>query len=178
MIKPEEYKQLKAYTRQDGFIMGLIWIASFACLVNFTTNIALSLLFDIIIIAIPVVMYFMVRRYRDKIINSTLSFRRGFAYSMFVCMYAMLLLCAAQWVYFQFMDNGFFFGSLQELFNSKQYADLLNVSNIPINEMNAAINDMMVARPIDIAFSWLGSSLWMSILMSLGIGLVTRKSKI
>lgn len=34
MINPEEIIQLKAFARQDGTFLGLIWIASFACYVG------------------------------------------------------------------------------------------------------------------------------------------------
>lgn len=174
-MKPEEYKQLQAYTRQDGFIMGVVWIVSFACFVNIFTSPALSLVFDVLIIGTPIALWYMAKRYRDKVIGGYMTFGRGFMYTLFICMYATILLCLAQWLYFAYMDNGTLFENMKSMFAMPEYTAMIKAYGIDQGELNTLIDQMKGARPIDIAFSMIGQSFSASLFMSLIIGFICKR---
>ena len=55
------------------------------------------------------------KRFRDNVLEGVISFSRALLYSMLVYFYAALLMAAAQFVYFQFIDNGFMLSQYAEV---------------------------------------------------------------
>ena len=67
MITREEYKQLKAFARVDGAILGVIMMATFMAFVHSFTDAFWQIAYIIGIIVVPVFVALRVRNYRDKI---------------------------------------------------------------------------------------------------------------
>lgn len=178
-MNPEEYRQLKAYTRQDGLIMGVIWVASFACFAYMFSYPQLSFLFNLLLLSIPFMMWHMVRRYRDNVICMEISFGRGFLYAFSICMYATLVLCACQWAYFQYLDHGALLDNIGKMLSMKEYEAMIKAYGIKDEEITMFMDSMREARPIDIAISFVSQSFIGSMICSAIIAFICKgKNKI
>ena len=108
-------KQTKAFARQDGAILGAVWIVSFA----FTMLAAdpayqmLGLVANILTISTPFVVAKRLKAFRDQVRDGHISFRHGFYYCIQTFFYATLLLTIVQYLWFRFMDMGPFMSQLQ-----------------------------------------------------------------
>ena len=92
MITIEEYKQLKAFARLDGAVLGMIMCGTFFAFMASLTNTAWQMAYMIGIVAVPVFVAYRVRNYRDNIVQKRVSFRRAAAYSMHCFGYSSLIL--------------------------------------------------------------------------------------
>ena len=109
-----EYIQLKAYARQDGFFLALLWIASFVFYIMGLTNQMLGMAAIMLAVATPFFVAGRLRRFRDDGREGVISFRRGYAYTILVFFYGAVLLAVAQFLYFAYFDNGYLFGDIFE----------------------------------------------------------------
>ncbi len=168
---------MKAFARQDGAFMGLLWIVSFACFVVSQEYPALSLFFDLTLISIPFFASLRIKNYRDKVINGVISFRRAFAYSLLIFLYATLLLAIAQWIYFQYIDNGSMVGGMIKTVNSPEFGPVLEAYKITKEEMNKQLDLLTSTRPIDLVCSFMWLNMTAGIIISWVVALFTKKSK-
>lgn len=174
-MKPEEYKQMTAFARQDGMVMGVLWVLSFVCFANMFEYPSLSLVCDVSFLAIPVILFFMVRRYRDHVLEGHISFPRAMAYGFGVCLCATLLLAMGQWVYFEYIDGGAFFANMKSLFTMPEYQELFVASGFSLQDLKMVIDGMAETRPIDLAFSFISQNVFLSLVLSLVMGAIVRK---
>lgn len=135
MLTKPEYIQLKAYARLHGTIMGLLWIAGFACFVGSISEPVLSFFFNFTIIFIPFLAASFVRYYRDRVLGGMLSFRRAYCYSLLIFFYATLLLAIAQWAYFEFLDQGRMLGSMTRMISTPEFAPVLEAYKVSKEEV-------------------------------------------
>ena len=106
-MTPEEYIQLKAFARQDGALLSLLWIGGFICYIQGMTNPLLGMLAIILIVISPFFVARRLRHFRDYAREGFISFGRGYAFTVLTFFYAGLLLAAALYVYFAFIDQGY-----------------------------------------------------------------------
>ncbi|MCM1078010.1 MAG: DUF4199 domain-containing protein [Bacteroidales bacterium] len=172
----QEYIQLKAYARQQGTAMGLLWIASFACFVGSISEPYLSFFFNFTIILIPFLAASFVRYYRDRILGGILSFRRAYCYSLLLFFYATLLLAIVQWGYFEFLDNGRMLGSMVTTVNSPEFVPALEAYNVSKEEVLEQLNILSETRPIDFAFTFMWMNIFFGAVLSWFIALFTKRS--
>ena len=92
MIRIENFIQLKAFARQDAFVLSIIWIASFACI----TVVPAGVLGNLLALATPFIIAWRLTKFRDQILGGSISFRRAFAYGVYTFFYASLLFALAQ----------------------------------------------------------------------------------
>lgn len=177
MISPEEYNQLKAFARQDALILGLMWIAGFASFVYITRIPALSFIFDMSIVATPIMMWWLLKRFRDKVIGGRISFGRGFIYLTTATFNALLLLTLCQWLYFQFLDHGMFFAGIKDLIVKPEYKAVWEAYDIDKKQLTELFDELGQARPIDIAMSLVSQSLFAVLIASTAIALMCKKEK-
>lgn len=155
MIEPNEYIQLKAYARQLGALMGLLWVTSFACFVGVVSLPLLSIIFDFSIVIIPFVAYYMVRYYRDTVINGNISFKRAFVFSLLIFIYASLILGISQWAYFALLDGGRMVANIQEVMQSAEYKSVIDAYKAQGVDLKEQMNILTEARPIDFAMTFM-----------------------
>ena len=79
MIKLDNLIQLKAFARQDGALLSLLWTASFAAVI-YAPQTPLG---NILALATPFFIGWRLASFRNYALNGVISFRRGFAYSVF-----------------------------------------------------------------------------------------------
>jgi hypothetical protein len=178
MISPEEYIQLKAFARQDGFFIGLLWIFTFACFIGSMTEPGLQIGFIAGITITPVIIYYRLKHYRDKVIGGTISFRRAFAFLAFVIVDASIILAAATFVYFYFMDKGQFMSKLQESLALPEIQQSLTQAGMDIKNINQQVQVFSQTRPIDIAFSMFFNTMISGLFLALVLSAIGKRTKV
>ena len=96
-----EYIQLKAFARQDGALLALLWVSSFLLYIIGITNEMLGMAAFILMIYTPIFVGSRLGKFRDFGLEGLISFRRGYAYSVLVFFYGGVLFALAlygQWL--------------------------------------------------------------------------------
>lgn len=170
-----EYIQLKAYARQDGFFLSLLWIASFACYVMGITNGMLGMVAMMLAVMTPFFVAGRLRRFRDEGRAGVISFRRSYAYTVFVFFYGAVLLAVAQFVYFAYLDNGYLLSTFSKIVSSEEGKMLLNQYGMS-QMVDESLTEMASIRPIDYALNILTVNLLIGSVLGVPIGLAMYRS--
>lgn len=176
MIKEQEYRQFKAYVRQDGFFVGLLMVLTFICMMRSLMQPELELIALASLVATPLLIMYFVKRYRDKVLSGSISFRRVLAYSMSCFAYGALVLALGAFLYMRYLDAGMFVMGLRETLEKPEMTELLQVYGISNDQMMAEVNAIAALRPIDIALSLITNVFMGGFIASLVIALFTKKS--
>ncbi len=103
----ENRNTLHKYAMLFGTYMGLFWICKFILFPVGLQIPFLLLLFFVLTLAVPILGYYYVRMYRNKICNGTISFFHAWTFTVLLYMFASLLAAVAHYIYFRFLDHGF-----------------------------------------------------------------------
>lgn len=177
MISRDEYIQLRAFARQDGLWIGLFWIATLACFVGSIKEPALQIGFITGVIATPFVVYFRLRRFRNKILNGCISYGRAVAFCIMATVYASILVAGATLAYFYFLDNGMLINALRNNITIPELRESFRQTGINPEELETEIEAIGKLRPIDFAFSIFFNGIVTSSLMGAVLGLIGMRTK-
>ncbi len=175
MITSSEYTQLKAFARQDGFLIGLLWIATLGCLVGSMTDPNWQIGFVAGFCLTPYLAYKRLQNYRDNVVERNISYRRGFVFLTMAMFYASLIIAAATFAYFYFLDKGLMLTTLQHNMSMPELREAFKQAGMPLSELDKEVQMMAQTRPIDIAFSILCNAIISSTILSAFIALFGRK---
>ena len=98
-----------------GTYMGIYWILKFILFPLGFHIPFLSLLFVILTLSVPFIGYHYAKMYRDKICGGSIQFSHAMLFTIFMYMFASLLVAVAHYAYFQFIDHGFIINSYIQL---------------------------------------------------------------
>ena len=171
MATPQDIIQLKAFARQDALLLGGVWMVSFAFIVMAPK----SILGGLLAFATPFVVGWLLRRFRDKALDGVISFRRGYAYSVFCFIYASLLFAVAQYVYFRFIDGGMFVQLLSE--SAKVIEPVYQKNGLSTSELQQTLEEMMSLPPSQWVFMMLMQNIFIGLILSIPIAAVSKKVK-
>ena len=171
-----EYVQLKAYARQDGFFLALLWIASFACYIMGISNGMLGMAAMILAVMTPFFVAGRLRRFRDEGMEGVISFRRSYAYTVFVFFYGAVLLAVAQFIYFAYLDNGYLLSTYSKIVSSSEGHELIQQYGMS-QVVNDSLSEMASLRPIDFALNILTINILVGFVLGVPIGLVMQRAK-
>lgn len=166
MITRSTFIQLKAFARQDGAILALVWIASFAAMI-YAPN---TMLGGLLQFATPFVVYWRLAAFRKSALGGVISFRRAFGYSAYTFFYASLLFAVVQFLYFRFLDNGF----MASMFTTaaKDMTPVYQANGMSAQQIADATNTITSLTPIELAFMFMMMNLLIGVILSLLIAVV------
>lgn len=167
MINVVALVQLKAFARQDGFLLFLLWAASFAAMV---TNPASSW-GGALAFTTPFFVGWLLVRFRNYALDGVISFRRALAFSLYTFFYASLLFAVGQYVYFRFFDHGSFLTML--LSSIKVY----ETQGISLGDLRQSLTIVGQLTPIEIAFAFMMQNFLIGLVLSFPIAMFTQKRK-
>lgn len=168
----QNHIQLRAFARNDGTWLGLLWIVSFACVAWGTKVHILGTFGTALAFLTPFFVFRRIQAFRDVIREGLLSYWGSFAYSLAMFFYGALLLTLVQYAYFAYIDNGEFFGQSLE-----QAREIMIAANYPKKEVNDAIAEYQSMRPIDWALYFMTMNIIVGALTSIVIALLTYRTK-
>lgn len=173
----DDFRLYTAYARIDGAIMGAMWIASFFCFVGEFSAPLLSFVAIALGVASVFVGYMRLRKFRDGVLNGIMSFGSAMLYSIFVYFYAALLMAVAQYLYFQFIDNGYLINQYINMLSQPEYAKVVkDAYGMEAKQIIAVLQSTMSSlRPIEIAFQFLTLDIILGVILSIPVGALARK---
>ena len=167
---------MKAYARQDGFFLALLWIASFACYIMGITNGMLGMVAMMLAVMTPFFVAGRLRRFRDEGREGVISFRRSYAYTIFVFFYGAVLLAVAQFLYFAYLDNGYLLSTFSKIVSSDEGRALLQQYGMT-QMVDESLVEMASIRPIDYALNILTVNILIGFVLGVPIGLLMYRSR-
>ncbi len=176
-MTPTEYVQLKAFARQDGALLSLLWIGALICYIQGLTNPILGMAAMIIIVISPFYAASRLRHFRDFAREGIISFGRGYAYTVLIFFYAGLLLSAALYIYFAFIDNGYLLSKFGEMLNTEDSRQVLKMYGMT-NQVSDALKELAAMRPIDYALNMLTFNIMAGFFLGLPIAALMRREVI
>lgn len=171
MITTETIIQLKAFTRQDGLILALLWIASFACIVYAPE----SGLGTLLALSTPCVVVWRMMSFRNYALGGYLSFRRGVAYVWYSFFYASILFAVAQYLYFRFLDRGMMVRLFEQA--GKMLMPYYQQQGISTQNISDAVAVFTAMTPIQLAFVFMMENILTGIILSVPLALIGMKRK-
>lgn len=175
-----DYKVARTYAGQYGAIVGIFWIISFACFIgglhypiisNFSLLIGLASLF---------VTGALLRKFGRTVFP--LKFSQAAWMTIQIYLYASLLMAAAQFIYFRFLDNGFLVSTYEALFKSSEYQQLLQQLLPGLNNQTEAIDEVIgmlyTITPIQLTFNFLIYNVFLGFILAIPTGFfASRKNR-
>lgn len=172
MIKFEDYIQLRAFARQDGALLSLLWIASFASVIYMP----LSPFGTLLMIATPFVVGWRLTRFRNHALDGAISFRRGLAYSISTFFHASMIFAMAQCLYFIFFDNGTLLTMFNETMNTM--SDIYKSYGMDTAALHEDMAQLSELKPVEWAFMFAMQNIIIGAILSLPIAAIcTRRGK-
>ena len=168
---------MKAFARQDGALLSLLWIGGFACYILGLANPMMGMLALLLIAASPFFAANRLRHFRDYAREGTITFRRGYAYTVLTFFYGGLLLAVAMFVYFNFIDQGYLLGKLTDAMNSVEGKRVIQAYGIG-EQMEQGLRDLADMRPIDYALNMLTINITTGFLLGLPIAAFMQRSTV
>ena len=172
-----EYIQLKAYARQDGFFLALLWIACFAGYIIGLTSQFVALASMLMVITTPFFVASRLKKFRDEGREGVISFGRGYAYTIFVFFYGAVLLAVAQYLYFAYMDNGYLVNSFAKMMTSEEGRTMLEQYGMT-KVVDDSLAEMAATRPIDYALNILTINISLGFILGVPIGLIMPRKNV
>lgn len=173
MINVAHLVQLKAFARQDALLLALLWAASFACIMMLNAG----LIGNILALATPFLVGKRLAAFRTQALYGVISFRRAYAYSLYVFIYASLVFALVQYAYFQFLDNGAFVESIATTLKQMTPINEQNgMSKADIKSLNDWVEIMRLTTPVQWAFMFMMQNLFVGAIISLPIALIGKRN--
>lgn len=172
-MTPAEYVQLKAFARQDGALMALLWVSSFACYILGISNPMYTLAALTLMIATPFYAARRLRRFRDEDRGGLISFGRGWAYVVYIFFYASVLLALVQYLYFAYMDQGYLLSSFTSALSSPEGKQVLEQYGMQ-QTAQESLEAMSKMRPIDYALNVLTMNIMTGMVLGVPIAALTK----
>ncbi len=170
-----EYIQLKAFARQDGALLALLWMATFFLYIIGVENQMLGLAALLLMVYTPIFVGERLGKFRDYGREGLISFRRAYVYTVFVFFYGGVLFAIAQYLYFAFIDNGYLMTQFSKMINSNEAQKMLQQYGMT-EMMNESLNEMANIRPIDYALNMLTVNISLGFILGVPISLIMQRN--
>lgn len=172
MVNIQDIIQLRAFARQDGAILGLVWIVSFACtMLAFNSNSGLlSITSNLLALSTPFVVGMRLKSFRDQALDGNISFKRGLAYCLNTFFNATILLTIVQFLWFKYMDISAFMLQLQGTYPIIKEAYQLSAA-----EAKTLLDAILMMKPIAWASLFMTTEIVTGLFMSPFIALAIRR---
>ena len=166
---------MRAFARFDGLKLFALWIVSFIFYVAGFSTPSLGMLAVLLAFITPYLVTRLLRQYRDNGLDGIISFGRGWAYIIFLFFYASLLFAACQFIYFSFIDKGYFASAVSDMFNNPENSQAIKILGMG-NSMEEGLKQFCEMRPIDRVLNILTSNLMIGVFLGLPIAMLCKRS--
>jgi hypothetical protein len=171
----QDYSQLRAFARVDGLKLFVLWLVSFVCYVGGLNHPGLGLVAIMLAFITPFLSARLLRKYRDEVLQGTLKFGRGWFYVVLQFFHASVLFAVAQFIYFAFIDKGYFMDTLSEMLLAPENKEALKA--LGMQGLEETLTMMRQMRPIDQVLNILMSNLLIGCLVGVPIAAFCKKEK-
>ncbi|MBO5612751.1 MAG: DUF4199 domain-containing protein [Prevotella sp.] len=169
-----KYKQLKAYARIEGIIVGVLMSICFMFFIGGFRNILLSSISLLFLFSIFLYITIRTIRFQNKIVEERLSFRRAFAFPFYSLLYGNIIFVVFLLVYFIWFDNGYFIDQYLIMINDTRNSTIFQDYGITNNDIKQISTQLSEVSPIDISFQFFITNVIISAFVSVIVAIITR----
>ncbi|MDY6130203.1 MAG: DUF4199 domain-containing protein [Prevotella sp.] len=177
MTAYQNFEQVQAFARIDGALMAALWVASFACFIGNFSYPLLGTVGFFIGGASLVYNTLRLKNFRDHVLEGIISFRKAFSYSLLTYLYASLLFAVGQYVYFQFIDNGFLVSRYTAIMSMDEFKQMMSVYGMTASDMQMVIGNLTQLRPIEIVFQFFTMNVLMGVFITPPVALIMKRTR-
>ena len=167
----ESLKQLKAFARQDGAILALVWIVSFL----FTMKLPQSMVGNVLTLSTPFVVAWRLRAFRNNALDGEISYRRALAYSWHTFVYASLIFALAQYLYIRFYDPESLITMMRDSIHS--FGAAYQQMGMNETQMQESVKLLGTLQPIELVFLFFTQNIFLGLFLSLIIAAFGMKHR-
>ena len=171
-----EYLQLKAFARQDGALLALLWVFTSSLYIIGLTNPLIGMVATFLIVYTPFFVGTRLRKFRDYGREGLISFGRGYAYTVLVFFYAGVLFAIVTYLYLAYMDQGFLLSQMSRVMSSDEAQQALKQYGMT-EMMNQSLTELAQIRPIDYALNMLTVNIVVGFILGVPISLILQCSQ-
>lgn len=169
MIDVISIVQVKAFARQSGVFLALLWLVSFAAMM-YAPQLPWG---SLLALATPFLVGWLLKRFRNDALGGRISFRRSFAFSVLTFFYASMIFALAQYVYFRFLDQGAFLTNL--LNDMKVIKEAYAQNGMSVKELEDGVSLVGALSPVQLAFMFMMQNIFVGFVLSVPVALVCKK---
>jgi len=162
---------------RDGLLLGLLWIASFALYVAGLTSPMLSFFAVGMAVSTPIVVGARLMAFRNGVLGGYISFGRAWFYVALLFFYGGVLLAIAQFIYFNYIDHGFFLQSMYRILDGEEAQELFRNKQALNDLVGQNLHILGTMRPIDIALNFLSTNICIGVIVGLLLALIFRRTR-
>lgn len=181
-------RQTNAYAMQYGMLLGLAAVGAFAAFIGTFAYSVLSTLALLLSVAMPVLTCLFTLRFRGEVVGRTgaFSFGRGFFYTWLMLFYSGLWLALAVYVYFAYIDGGFFVDAYVAALRSPEVQTVFEQNtalremygNVDAEQLEAAVEQLRGVSPAHYAAASVYLNLLVAPVLAMVVGLVARRGNV
>lgn len=175
MINVAALAQVKAFARQDGVYLALLWTAAFLL----TLLVPSSSWGGLMTMSTPFFVGWLLIRFRNNTLDGQISFLRGYVYSCYTFLYAALIFAVAQYIFLRYFDDGALMSMLQASVSTFEaaYKDNPAAAGPALADLKQGVALIGEMTPIQITFVLMMQNLFFGTLLSLPIALLCKRRK-
>lgn len=160
-----------------GTYMGVFLILKFILIPVGLSVSFMLLLFMMLTLCVPFIGYYYARLYRDRVCGGSIGFGHAWVFTVFMYLFASMLVAVAHYVYFRFIDGGLMVDTCERMLNSLEQTGTPGMETY-IATYREAIAAARQVTPIEITLQMISTNVFTGILLALPTALfVMKRSK-
>ncbi len=180
------FRLANAGAMRQGVFFGLWWVMGFACVIGSFSAPLLALLTFFFFVSTPVLGGVLAVRFCRDSGRTDLSVGRLYLYGVLLYFYASIWLAVAVYVYFAFMDDGFFFGCYLDYLHRPEVQAQLSTPALQSElsqltggkSIETLIADMAATDPIVFSANVINTNLMAGLVLALPTAWVARRIRL
>ena len=161
-----------------GTVMGIFWTLKFVLFPMGMNAPLLLMVFFLLTLMVPVVGFYLVRKYRDRECEGAIKFSRAFLFTSFMYMFAALFVTIAHYIYFRYMDHGLIVSTYQDMLTQMQGIATTDDMKTSLDQFQQALDIIASLSPLEISIQLITQNIFYCTLIALPTALlVQRKPK-
>lgn len=172
----ETRKYLNQYAMRLGTYMGVFWILKFCLIPLGMTRPFLMLLFIGLTLCVPFMGFYYVRLYRDRVLGGNISFGHALLFSFIMYIYASLLVGAAHYVYFAFIDQGYLIDIYTQTLDRLEAAPQVLPTESYIPQLREALEVVAGLSPISLTMQLMSNNNFYGMILSVISAALLRRN--
>ena len=170
--KPHNFQQ---DAMRYGTIMGIFWTLKFILFPLGMTSPLLLMAFFLLTLIVPVVGFFMTRRYRDCECGGVLNFPQAFLFTTFMYLFATLFVTMAHYIYFRYMDDGFIVSTYQDILTQMTALATTDELKTSLDQFQQALDIIAALSPLEISVQLIIQDIFYCTIIALPTALLVKR---
>ncbi len=172
----ENRHPLHTYAMYCGTYLGIFWIVKFIFLPLALSYTFFMFLFMALTIGVPFIGYAFLKGYRDKVCRGQITFLNGWLFTVFMYMFASLLTAVAHYIYFRYLDQGYFIEKYEMLVQTLLTAEVSGME-VYRDQLETMVAEFRRVTPIDLTINMLSRNVFFGSILAIPTAWIASRQK-